>query len=287
MFEKVEAFYRPDSVRSALRLLQNGKGQARVVAGGTDLIVDPGDSPRVLIDITRAGLNYIRRTPTTWTIGATTTMSEIEGCDIMPRLAGGLLARVARTCGSVQVRNLATIGGNLVHGSPAADLATPLLVLDASVVIATAQGRRKIKLPDYLTGAGRNPKSLLVEIVIPDPPRGKNVRWSFQKLGRTAVDIAIASVAVGMQLDPRGRVKWVRIALGSVSPAPMRATAAEEMMTGHFFDSALVTQISEQVACDVSPISDARATADYRREMCAVLTRRALRECAGQTEVTQ
>jgi carbon-monoxide dehydrogenase medium subunit len=283
MFDKVEAFHRPDSVRAALRLLQSGKNQARVVAGGTDVVVAGDESVRILIDITRAGLNYIRRRGTAWTIGATTTMAEIAESDMLQGLAGGLLPRVARTCGSVPVRNLATLGGNMANGSPAADMATPLLVLDAAVVIADARGRHKIPLAKYLAGEGRAAKSLLTEIVIPDPPHGKGCRWSFQKLGRTAVDISIANVAAGVELESRGRVKWARIALGSVAPASMRAAGAEQSMTGRVLDAALIAEIGAEVASEMRPISDLRATAEYRREMCAVLTGRALEECAAQS----
>jgi CO/xanthine dehydrogenase FAD-binding subunit len=283
MFDKVEAFYRPANVREALRLLSSGKGQARVVAGGTDFVVESDRSVRFLIDITHAGLSYIRHRGTACVIGATTTMAELETSDVIQALAGGLLSRAARTCGSAPIRNLATLGGNMANGSPAADMATPLLVLDAAVVMVDSKGRRKLPLAEYLetARASRYAKALLVEVVIPDPPRGKGCQWSFQKLGRTAVDISLVNVSAGLQLDSRGRVKWARIALGSVSPAPMRATGAEQRMAGRILDQALLAEIGAEVARQVSPISDARASAEYRREICSVLTRRALEECSA------
>ena len=282
MFEKVEAFYRPDNVREALRLLQSGKGQARVLAGGTDVVVEGDDSVRILIDITHAGLSYIRRRGGVWAIGATTTMAELEESEMGCTLAGGLLSRAARTCGSVAVRNLATLGGNMANGSPAADMATPLLVLDAAVVMVDARGRRKLPLAEYLDHARttKYSRSLLVEVVVPDPPNGKGCRWSFQKLGRTAVDISLVNVAAGLQLDSRGRVKWARIALGSVAPTPMRATGAEQLMTGRSVDQTLLAEVAAEVAREVRPISDVRASAEYRREISSVLTRRALEECS-------
>ena len=283
MFDKVEAFYRPANVRAALRLLQSGKGQARVVAGGTDVVVEGDESVRFLIDITHAGLSYIRRRGTACVIGATTTMAELEASDVIQALAGGLLSRAARSCGSVPIRNMATLGGNMANGSPAADMATPLLVLDAAVVMVDVRGRRKLPLAEYLAGArtSRYARSLLVEVVVPDPPDGKGCRWSFQKLGRTAVDISLVNVAAGLQLDSRGRVKWARIALGSVAPAPMRASGAEQRMTGRILDHSLLAEMGAEVAREVSPISDARASAEYRREICSVLTRRALEECSA------
>jgi carbon-monoxide dehydrogenase medium subunit len=283
MFDKVEAFYRPANVREALRLLQSGKGQARVVAGGTDVVVDGDDSVRFLIDITHAGLSYIRRRGAASVIGATTTMAELEASPQIQSLAGGLLCKAAHSCGSMPIRNLATLGGNMANGSPAADMATPLLVLDAAVVMADAKGRRKLPLAEYLGSArsNRHARSLVVELVIPDPPHGKGCRWSFQKLGRTVVDISLVSVSAGLHLDSRGRVKWVRIALGAVAPAPMRASGAEQRMTGRILDQALLAEIGAEVAREVSPISDARASAEYRREICSVLTRRALEECSA------
>lgn len=282
MFDKVEAFYRPDTIREALRLLQSGKGQTRLVAGGTDLVVEGDSSVRILIDLTLAGLSYIRRGDQVCVIGATTTMTEIEESDTVRSTLGGLLAQAAATCGSVQIRNMATVGGNLANASPAADLATPLLALNAAVVLADQNGRCHVPLPEYLAGARTRSykKSLLIEVVIPEPPRGR-CGWSFQKLGRTAVDIALVNVAAGLQLDPKGRVRWARIALGAVAPAPMRAPRAEKLMTGRVLDQLLIAEASEEAAREVRPVSDLRASAEYRREMSRVLTGRALEECAG------
>ncbi|MGP8246216.1 MAG: FAD binding domain-containing protein [Bryobacteraceae bacterium] len=284
MFDTVEAFYRPASVPEALRLLQRGKGKARIVAGGTDVVVAGGESVRVLIDITRAGLSYIRRKGTALAIGATTTLAEVEESGDLRTFAGGLLPRVAATCGSVSIRNLATLGGNLANASPAADMAVSLAALDAAVTLADARGRHKLPLAEYLAGACNNgfSKSILVEVVIPEPPAGKSRGWSFQKLGRTAVDISLVSVAAGLQLDSRHCVKWARIALGSVAPTVMRAETAERQMIGRTLDDALIAQAAAEVARAVTPVSDLRASADYRREISGVLVARALRECAAR-----
>src|SRR5579871_2289017 len=105
MFESVEAFHRPANVREALELLQRGKGRARIVAGCTDVMVENDPSARTLIDITHAGLNYVRRRGARWAIGSTTTMADLEESAEIQALAGGLLSRAAATCGSVQIRN--------------------------------------------------------------------------------------------------------------------------------------------------------------------------------------
>lgn len=282
MFDKVEAFYRPESVAEALRLIQRSKGQSRIVAGGTDLVVEGDRSVRFLIDLTRAGLTYIRRRAATCVIGATTTLNDLEESTAIRALAGGLLSRAAAACGSVQNRNLATIGGNLAHGSPAADLATPLLGLDAAVVLADARGRRKLPLAEYFGRAQENGfrDSLLVEVVIPEPPHGVRMGWSFQKFGRTEVDIALVNAAAGLQLDVRGRVKWARLALGAVAAAPFRALPVERLMEGREFDHTLLAEVGEEVMREVIPISDQRAPEEFRRELSRVVAGRALEECA-------
>ena len=277
MFDKVEAFYRPSSAREALKLLLKGRGEAHIVAGATDLAVHPARPVRFLIDLTHAGLNYVRVKGRSVQIGAATTMTDLEESPEIRGLACGILARAAATCGSIQIRNVATIGGNLVNGSPAADLAVTLLALDATVILATSGGRQKIAIADYV---GRQfADSLLTEIVVPALPARRS-GWSFQKLGRTAVDISLVSVAAGLHLDGKRRVVSARIALGAVAPAPMRALQAESLLVGKTPDGALIAEAAALVERAVQPISDVRASADYRREMSAVLARRALEECA-------
>jgi len=283
MFESVEAFYRPASVREAVQLLQSGKGSARIVAGCTDLIVEDDRSIRSLIDITHTGLNYIRRRSTRWAIGATTTMAQIEESAELRNVAGGILARAAASCGSVQIRNMATVGGNMANGSPAADLATPLLALDSAASVASPQGRHRVDLANYLAEARsrKMAQSLLAEVTFAEPPGGLRCGWSFQKFGRTAVDISIVNVAAGLQLDAHRHVKWARIALGAVAPTPVRMHEAEAILTGRTLDHALVVEACACVMRHVRPISDQRASADFRCELSRVLTERALEECAA------
>jgi carbon-monoxide dehydrogenase medium subunit len=280
MFENVESFCRPASVREALHLLQSGKGSARIVAGCTDFMVENDPSVRCLIDLTHTGLNYIRRRGANWALGATTTMAQLEESAPMRDLAGGLLCHAAATCGSMQIRNMATIGGNMVNGSPAADLVTPLLALDASVVVADSTGRRKMTLAKYLPSA-RSLNTLLIEITFADPPHGARCAWSFQKFGRTEVDISIVNAALGLQLDTRGLVKWVRLALGSIASTPLRMIATEKLMTGRLLDQSLLSEAGAMLMNEVQPISDLRASAEYRRELSRVLTGRAIEECAA------
>lgn len=291
MFDHVEAFHRPSSIPEALRLLRSAGRGGRFVAGATDVAVQADRSIRVLIDVTQLGLNYIRRKGQGWAIGAATTMGELENSRAMQSLANGILASAACTCGSVQNRNMATVGGNLANASPAADTATPLLALDALVVLACERGWRKIWLAGFFLAPGKTVLSLapgktvfsgalLVEIQIPPLPRGGRLGWSFQKLGRTEADISVVNVAAGLQLDRQGSCKWARIALGAVGPRPLRARNAESLLVGQELNNSLVDRACDEVAREVHPITDIRASAEYRREMSRVLTRRALLECA-------
>jgi len=283
MFDHVEFFHRPRSIPDAIRLLHAGGSRARVVAGGTDVVVGADRTIRTLVDITGLGLNYIRRDAGSWRIGATTTIAAIEDCTAMRNFAGGIVAKAAAGCGSVQIRNMATLGGNLANASPAADMAAPLLVLDAVVVLTGQGGRRRIPLAEFFRGPGQTVvgKALLVEVIVAAPPRGGRTGWSFQKLGRTESDISLVNAAAGIQLDAKGRCKWARIALGAVAPTPIRLTKAEGLLAGQALDLALIDRVCEAAGREVSPIDDVRASAEYRREMSCVLTRRALRECAS------
>jgi carbon-monoxide dehydrogenase medium subunit len=284
MFDHIECFHRPTSVRAALLLLRKVGSRGRIVAGATDIVTQADRSTRFLIDITRLGLDYVRKNNRDHLIGAATTMSALEHSPMIRALAGGILAKAAATCGSIQNRNMATVGGNLANASPSADTAAVLLALDAIVELASSRRKRKIPLAEFYTGAHRTVLSgeLIEEIIIPAVPGGVRTGWAFQKLGRTETDISLVNAAAGLQIDARGRIKWARIALGAVGPTPSRALKAEDLLRGKVLNEELLTQAGIAVMQEVHPISDARASAEYRCEMSAVLVRRALRECATQ-----
>jgi carbon-monoxide dehydrogenase medium subunit len=284
MFDHIERFYRPTSLREALLLLGKVGNRGRIVAGATDIVTQADRSTRFLVDITHLGLNYVRRNGRGWAIGSTTTMAALEDSAVIRALAGGILAKAASTCGSIQNRNMATVGGNLANASPAADTAAVLLALDAQMVVASSRRKRKIALAEFYSGPHRSVlnDALLKEVLIPALPGGGRSGWSFQKLGRTETDISLVNVAAGLQTDAGGRIKWARLALGAVGPTPLRARNAEGLLLGNTLNEDLLTRVGEAVRREVSPISDSRASAEYRREMSAVLVRRALRECAAQ-----
>jgi len=164
--------------------------------------------------------------------------------------------------------------------------AAPLLALDASVVLASSRGRRRVPLAEFFLGTGRTilNGALLVEILIPGLPRGGRTGWSFQKLGRTESDISIVNCAAGLQVDRAGKCIGARIALGAVEPTPLRAQNAEAALIGQTLTLDSIEAACAALTHEIQPISDLRATAEYRGEMSAVLTRRALRECAERAE---
>jgi CO/xanthine dehydrogenase FAD-binding subunit len=287
MFDHIECFYTPNTLREALLLLRKVGKRGKIVAGATDLVMQADRSTRFLIDVKHLGLDYIRKNGKGCVIGAATTMGALEHSPLIRNLAGGILAKAAATCGSIQNRNMATLGGNLANASPAADTAAVLLALDAQVVVADSRRKRKINLAEFYSGPHRTVLNgeLLEEVLIPALPAGGRRGWSFQKLGRTETDISLVNAAAGLQADPRGRIKWAGIALGAVGPTPVRALKAEGLLLGNTLNEDLLRRVGEMVMKDVSPISDGRASAEYRREMSAVLARRALRECAAQAGI--
>ncbi len=287
MFDRIRAFHRPTTVAQAMRTFRAEArlgGRGRFVAGGTDLVVEGDRSLRYLVDLTRLPLRFARRRGNGWTIGATTRMADLEHSAGLRRFADGILSEAAGTCGSPQIRNMATIGGNLANGSPACDTAPPLLALDASVVIAGPSGRRTLPLDRFFKGVNRTALDggLLAEIRVPAPavPKGGRAAWSFQKLGRLKSDIAVVNAAAGVALDRDGRCVWARIALGAVAPTPLRARRAEARLIGKALDRSAIEAAAEVAAGETRPVGDVRSTAEYRREMSRVLVQRALEECA-------
>jgi CO/xanthine dehydrogenase FAD-binding subunit len=289
MFDRLRAFHRPTTVAQALRVFRAERrrgGRGAFVAGGTDVVVQGDRTLRFLVDVTGLPLRHIRRRGGGWVIGATSRMADLEHSAALCRFADGALAEAAGSCGSPQIRTVATIGGNLANASPACDTAPPLLALDASVVIAGPGGRRTVPLDRFFRGVNRTvlDGGLLIEILIPAPrlPRGHRAAWSFQKLGRLKSDIAVVNAATGIAVDGAGCCAWARIALGAVAPTPLRARRAEALLVGRVLDRAAIGEAAARAADEARPVSDVRATAEYRREMCRVLVARALEECAGR-----
>jgi carbon-monoxide dehydrogenase medium subunit len=236
-------------------------------------------APKHLVNLKKIDdLGFIRENEKGYHIGALARISDIAGHE-------GLQGRVpmvcsaARSLGSAQVRNIATLGGNLCNASPAADMAPGLLALDAVVNIAGPTGDRVMPLEAFYQGPGEialNEGEILTGVLVPCPPEG--TRQIYIKHGpRRAMDIAIVGVAVALLFDsPKDLCKMARIALGAVAPTPVRAKKTEKIIEGRKMQTMPLKSVSEMLRQEIAPLSDFRASKRYRTEMVGVLTLRAI-----------
>ncbi len=267
-------YYEPTSLDEALELLDRLGGEAKVLAGGTDLIVKMkmrALEPKYIINLKKIpNLSYIISDSESIRIGALTTWSELERSDIVKNELPALYDAV-KSMGSLQIRNMATLGGNLCNASPAADSAPPLLVYDAKVKLLSKQGVRVIPLTEFFLGPGittlKN-NEILTEVVI--DKRNISIGSAFVKISRVATDLAIASAAVMIKLK-NGVLEDVKIALGSVAPTPVRAKSLESALLGRSVGVEDIKRYLNLLDKDIKPIDDVRSTAWYRREVSKVL----------------
>jgi len=273
------AYHRPLTLAEAFRLKREAGPDARFIAGGTDLMVGQ-EQPATLISLRSiAGLSGIDFGPPT-AIGALTLVA-----DLLDNTAiAASYPSVAQAChlfASMQIRNAATVGGNLCNASPAADLAPPFLIHGARVGIHGANGPREIALEEFLLGPGRTAlgdHEVLTHVLLDVPAPG--TRSLFSRKTRVRMDIALASVAVLLEIDD-GVCTKARLAAGAVAPTPLRLTAVEQLLEGKRITPKLMADAAELGKNSISPVDDIRTTADYRRRIIGVYIRRALEElCA-------
>jgi carbon-monoxide dehydrogenase medium subunit len=280
---KIEEYHRPHDLTEAVDLLTKFKWDARVIAGGTDILpLRPGakqiEASCHLVDIFGLDLGYIKKENNHTRIGAAATLSCIGKSSLFLSGSYGALTDAVEAHSTSTIRNRATIGGNLCTASPSGDLALPLLVLDAILVVTGANGKTETPIENFFKGANytaMDPEEILYEILIPCGLEKSGT--SFLKLRRhqTAVDMAVVNVATSVSCE-NGHCKSVRIALGSVGPIPFRAKKAEAILTGAVLNEDVILQAAAMAAEEARPIDDIRATSAYRRKMVAVLVRRSL-----------
>ncbi len=280
--------HQPRAVATACELKHQLPQKSFFLAGGTDLVIavkERGLSPDSLIDLKRipdlAGV--AEDTDGSLTIGALTTLAEIESsATIVARYP--FLAQAAGEVGSLQIRNRATIGGNIANASPSADTIPSLMALNASLRISDGANQRSSTLEDFLLGPGQTALrdgEILTAVVI--PPTDARLRGEFIKLSpRQVMDLAVVGVAVTLVTDERSRVEAAAIALGAVAPTPIRAGAAEGHLLGRVLDDDLAEAAGAIGADECSPIDDVRSSAEYRRVMVRVLIKRALLNAAAR-----
>jgi len=270
----------PKTVKEACSLLSKYEGKAKVIAGGTDLLVSMKKqqiSPQYLVNIKGIPrLEYIKYTQKDGLkIGALATLQSIASSPIIKEKFG-LLSTACNKIGTPQVRNMGTIGGNICNAGPSQDSIPALLVLDANLKLVSLKAERVVPVDKFLIApfqTALKEAELLTEIQIPTPPPKSD--GCYQWLTKiTEADETLVGVAILVTLDTGSICKDVKIGLCSVAPTPMRARKAEEVIRGKKLESKLIEQAAQVAAEETRP----RSRADYRRQMTSVLVKRAINE---------
>src|SRR5262245_26024972 len=280
----------PPSIEAAIGELR--RGEARALAGGTDLLPQLREGRRSaerIVDLKRiAELSAIRPLPQGGlAIGAAASATRVACHDLVAARYPAVAAS-ARLLGSVQVQNRASLGGNVCNAAPSADVVPALICHEASAEIAGPGGRRSMPLEQLFAGPGRTvlqaDEVLTALCLAAVPPRSATGYLRFTP--RREMDIAIAGVAVRIDLAEDRSIAFARIALASVGPTPVRAVSAERLLRGNRLDRDVSLAAAAAAAnADARPISDTRASADYRRALVEVLTRRGLAACARALDI--
>jgi CO/xanthine dehydrogenase FAD-binding subunit len=280
-------YFAPRTLGEALKLLAEKGDGARVMAGGTDLVIRMKNGllkPRAVIALKEIeGLDRIHfQAKKGLTIGATALLADVA-ChpDILRRYPA--VAAAAEETANVQVRNMGTVGGNICNAAPSADNAPTLIAMKAEVTLQSLKGERRLPVDQLFTGPGQTamePGEIMTSIFVPLPPPKSGT--SYQHVSaRGKVDIS--AVCVGAMAVFEGEAcSEVRICLGAVAPIPLRAKKTEKMLQGQKWTPELIKKAGAQAAREAKPITDVRASAEYRKEMVAVLTWRALEEARKQ-----
>ncbi len=281
-------FHQPGSIDEACAIMAECGPRAKVLAGGTDLIVNMKKkilAPQHLICLSKiAALRGIEEKNGQIVIGARYTVAELT-VDALVESKLGALQSGAGALGSPLVRNRATIGGNLASARPAADLPPALIAYGATAVLQTSRGRREVPLNSFFKGPGFTEigvDEILTEIRVPVPRDGQGA--AYINLGtRRACDCNIVNVASFIALNERdGRIEEARIVMGSVGPTPLRASSAEKLLIGGKPEDRLFLQAGEAARHDCTPIDDFRGSAGYRKAMVGILTKRTLEQAFRQ-----
>ncbi len=284
-------YFNVSSVAEALELLAQYREKVRIIAGGTDILIEMERHQRqgieALIDISRvAGLDSITLYGDNIRLGALVTHNQVVGSDLVVE-RGFPLAQACWEVGAPQIRNRATVAGNVITGSAANDTITPLMALGAEVVLTSMEGERSVPLSAFYTGLRRNvmrPDEMLTAITF--PALSSTERGIFIKLGlRRAQAISVINVAVLLKFEGQ-TVNQAAITLGCVAPTIIRVPVAEQALAGRQLTADVIADAARLAAATPTPIDDIRSTAEYRSEMIRVLVARALRALASGTERT-
>jgi CO/xanthine dehydrogenase FAD-binding subunit len=279
-------YLKPKTIDEAVSLLVKYGEKAKVIAGGTDLLVEKPPESEYLIDIAALPLDYIDEDQAVVKIGALTTFDGLEKSALLQEGPLRVLAEAARDFGHRNVRNLATIGGNLCSAVPSADAPPPLIALDSEVVIYGPSGESEIPLEKFFVHVRRTVlkgSELLKEIKVPIPSPRTGI--TFLKIGRTRVDIALVNVAVSIRLRKDGVCEDARIVLGAVAPTPIRLRGAEALLRGKKVNEGTIEEAADIASRNTKPISDVRSSAEYRTKASMVLVKRAITKAWKRAEL--
>ncbi len=282
---KPEQYHRPDRIDAVSKLLK--EDGSKIIAGGTDLLVNRPPGTQSLVDLSRLGLDYVKSDEEGVAIGATTCFTKIIASPILEEQPLLVLKDSAKKIGHYNLRHIATIGGNICNAVPSADSPVALIALESITVIEGPNSERTVPLEEFFTFVRETvlkPGEFLKEVRIPIQPM--KTAASFQKIGRTKVDIALVNVACRITVD-NGLIKDSRIVLGAVAPTPIRAREAESILDGKTPSDDVIDEVAKAAASATKPISDLRASAEYRREMSRVLVKRAILDAYRKAEAMQ
>jgi carbon-monoxide dehydrogenase medium subunit len=282
-------YLEPESIEEALTILSEYQGTSKIIAGGTDLMLQMRNKaikPEYVVDITRIpGLEYIAFDGQQGLrLGALTTIRALETSPELQRKYP-VISQAASQLGSVAIRNVATVGGNLCNALPSAETSQALVALSAHVRVVSPRGERTMDLEGFFTGVGKTllqPDEILLEIFVPESPphtSGMYIKHS----PRGPIDLAIVNITVLMTMEPDHKVcRDAKIVLGAVSPTPLRARKAENVLKGERVNGPLIDRAAQVASDEAHPrYGSIRGSFEYKKEMVRVLTGRAIRKVTG------
>jgi len=279
-------YFRPQTLDDALNLLSEYEGEAKILAGGQSLIPLLKLrllSPKYLIDIGRIqSLSYIREKQHSLEVGCLVRHRELEAFEAK-NVGLQMLADAASSIGDPQIRNIGTFGGSLAHADPSADWTAVTLTLNARIKLISLSGEREVMAEDFFTGSfstALRPDEILAGVEI--PLRKGRVSSCYQKLKRKAGDFATVGSAVLITFDQSGTCSEAGIALTSVADRPVKVRKAEELLKGRKVEDGIINEVCDVIKESINPPSDIRGSSEYRREMAAVITKRAIFTAIGR-----
>ncbi len=282
-------YHAPRSIKEAVALLANGDMPARVLAGGTDLIIQlrgQAKNPHLIVDVKHIEeMMQATLGDEGLKLGPSMCCAAMSGRDDIKAVYPGLV-EAAYLIGSTQIQGRASVGGNLCNSSPAADTIPAMIAVGAQCVIEGPDGERTVPVEEFCTGVGENcleKGELLKQIRVPRPAAGTADAY-LRFIPRTEMDIAVAGAGVSVTLDKDGRCTAARIGIGAVAPTPLLVPEAAEALIGTRIDDAALQKAADAASAASRPITDRRGTAEFRRHVVGVLTKRAAKIAAERAK---